>query len=100
MSDAPGHLRQPEREAWDELAARWPTGVAMPEGADFEAYLGQVARLRDAQQRIATDGMIVQDARGNAVAHPALAIERSAQSEIRTWGDRFDPTRAKRRART
>lgn len=99
MNSAPTHLREPERAAWDELAARWPTNVPMPEGADFEAYLGQVARLRDAQQRIAADGMIVQDARGNPVAHPALAIERSAQSEIRTWGDRFDPTRARRRAR-
>ena len=100
MSEAPDHLRDPERQAWDELATRWPPGVPMPEGADFEAYLGQTARLRDAQQRIATDGMIVQDARGNPIPHPALAIERSAQSEIRTWGDRFDPTRAKRRART
>jgi phage terminase small subunit len=99
MNEAPAHLRAPERQAWEELAGRWPAGVKMPEGADFEAYLGQVARLRDAQERIATDGMIVQDARGNPVAHPALAIERSAQSEIRTWGDRFDPAKVKRRVR-
>lgn len=99
MSEAPAHLAQPEAQAWEELAARWPVGVPMPEGAEFEAYLGQSARLREAQRAIAKDGLIVADVKGAPMPHPALEIERKAQGELRAWGDRFDPSRASRRRR-
>lgn len=99
MSETPTHLSSPEVDAWEELAARWPEGVPMPEGAEFEAWLGQVARLRAAQRAIAKDGLIVADTKGTPMPHPALEIERKAQTELRAWGDRFDPVRASRRRR-
>ncbi len=60
-------------------------------GPAFDAYCGQVAVLRDAQQRVANEGLIVQDPKGFPIPHPALAIVRAAQDEIRKWGDRFTP---------
>jgi hypothetical protein len=99
MSETPAHLSEPEAVAWGELAARWPDSVPMPEGAEFEAWLGQVARLRDAQRAIAADGLIVADPKGIPMPHPALEIERRAQIELRTWGDKFDPRKYARRAR-
>lgn len=99
MNDAPGHLAAPEQEAWREVAARWPNGVPMPDGPEFEAYLGQASRLRQAQQQLARDGLIVADPKGTPVPHPALDIERRAQAELRQWGDRFDPAKAARRRR-
>ena len=99
MSDVPAHLSEPEAQAWQELAGRWPDKVPMPEGAEFEAWLGQVARLREAQRALAKDGLIVADPKGIPMPHPALEIERRAQIELRTWGDKFDPRVIARRAR-
>ena len=45
--------------------------------------------MRDAQARIDAEGLIVADAKGNPIPHPAIALERAAQSEVRAWGDRF-----------
>lgn len=57
---------------------------------ELEAYAGQVVRLRDAQRRLAVEGSVVEDPKGFPIQHPALAIERAAQEELRKWGDRFD----------
>ena len=97
-SKPPTHLAAPEQTAWLELAARWPANVPMPSGPRFEAWLGQAARLRDAQQRLANDGLIISSPKGDPIPHPALGIEKQAQSELRSWGDEFDPDKAKRRA--
>lgn len=93
MSDAPAHLPPSHQQAWQELADRWPKSKPMPSGAEFEAWLGQVVILRDAQARIDQDGMIIADAKGNPMQHPAIAIATKAQAELRTWGKRFDPNR-------
>ncbi len=82
--EAPAHLAADVAAVWRELAPGSPS-----RGPDFEAYCVQVARLRDAQRRIGAEGMVVADAKGNPVPHPALAIERAAQAEIRAWGERF-----------
>ena len=76
----------PEAEAsiWVQLVA-----AGAEEGPELEAYVGQVARLRDAQRRIAAEGLIVQDPKGFPIPHPAIAIEKAAQVEIRSWGSRF-----------
>jgi len=42
-------------------------------------------RLREAQKKITTEGLVVADARENPVPHPALKIEKEAQAEIRRW---------------
>jgi len=50
-----------------------------------EAAAVQVARMRDARRRIEQEGEIVMDARDRPVQHPAIAIERAAQAELRRW---------------
>lgn len=49
----------------------------------LEAMAVQVARARDAQARIDAEGLVVAGSKGEPVPHPALAIERAAQAEIR-----------------
>lgn len=84
---APAHLPDDVRAVWVEMTADWEDPAA-PDPS-LEAYCGQVARLRDAQRRLASEGSVISDPRGHPIPHPALAIERAAQDEIRRWGDRF-----------
>jgi hypothetical protein len=41
--------------------------------------------MRDAQRRITAEGIVVADAKGNPCPHPALAVEKQAQGEVRAW---------------
>lgn len=89
MSDeAPSWLSEDARTVWAELSAASsdPLGLA---GPDFEAYCVQVGRMRDAQRRIDEEGLVVADEKGRPVPHPAIAIEKAAQAEVRAWGSRF-----------
>ena len=79
-----------------EVLAAYGVGSEWIDGPDLEAYCGQVSRLRDAQARIAEEGLIVADAKGVPMPHPALVIERQAQDEIRKWGSAFRPARGRR----
>lgn len=92
---APEHLSLAARAVWDATVGAHPTPDRIV-GPDLEAYCTQVARMRDAQARIDTEGLIVADAKGNPVPHPAIALERAAQAEVRAWGDRFKPPRRSR----
>lgn len=76
-----------------EILKGWPSGARKPDGAEFEAYCGTVARLRNAQARLEKDGEIISDPKGNAVPHPALLIEQRAAEQLRKWGRRFEPPR-------
>ena len=67
---------------WDELEGEVNERIG---SVGLEAFCGQVHRLREAQSRIAEEGMIVQDAKGNPMAHPAVAIEKQAQVEVKAW---------------
>lgn len=92
MPQAPEHLPDDVREVWLELVTAAGADASRIVGPDLEAYAGQVARLRDAQRRIAAEGQIIEDPRtGKPIPHPALEIERVAQVEIRTWGNHFRP---------
>ena len=80
------------------MRVRFSATVEVPENAPlsdverwlkFEAYCGAVARLRDAQRRIADEGAIVPDGKQNPVPHPALAIERQCMEQLRKWGSKF-----------
>ena len=79
-----------------EVLDAYGEGSDRIDGADLEAYAGQVATLREAQARIAKEGLIIADPKGNPIPHPAIAIERVAQDEIRKWGSRFKPDRRRR----
>lgn len=67
--------------------------AGLDDGPSLEAYAGQILRLRDAQARLATEGVIIADPKGNPIPHPALEIERKAQAEIRAWAERMSSTR-------
>ena len=84
VSDAPQHLSAAARAIWDEMVA---DGWRVAPG--FDAYCNQMAIERDAGGRIASEGIIVADAKGNPVPHPALEIQRKAQVEIRGWAGKF-----------
>lgn len=88
---APAHLTPAVAAVWSEVITAYGSDEIV--GPDLEAYCGQVAQLRDAQARIASDGLITADPKGNPIPHPAIAIERAAQDEIRKWGPRFTPPR-------
>lgn len=83
---APGHLPERIQAIWLSLVA----DGAIP-GPGFDAYCGQVAIERDCAARVAREGVITADAKGNPVPHPALEVQRKAQAEVRAWGDRFFP---------
>ena len=83
----PEHLSAEARSVWESVVA----GKPGCEGPDLEAYCVQVSRMRDAQTRIDREGLVVADAKGNPIPHPALAIEKAAQVEVRAWADRFRP---------
>ena len=55
----------------------------------MQALCTQIHRMRDAGRRISEEGLIVADARGNPTPHPAIAIEKGAQAEVRQWLQRF-----------
>lgn len=86
-SDAPPeHLPPAEAAIWAELVERAPN---LRPSVELEAFVGQVARLREAQRRIAAEGLIIADPKGYPIAHPAIEIEKRAQVEIRAWSGRF-----------
>lgn len=84
----PDHLDDHVAAVWRDVIARHddPGRIVGPE---LDAYCGQIALQRDARSRIAREGVIIDDGRGNPMPHPAIAIEAKAQSEIRLWGNRF-----------
>lgn len=88
MPDMPANLSSDAQEVWHEVvdAHHAPERIV---GPDLDAYCVQVARMRDAQARIDAEGLIVADEKGRPVPHPAVELERRAQTEVRAWGDRF-----------
>ncbi|OZF41896.1 P27 family phage terminase small subunit [Rhodococcus sp. 14-2470-1a] len=86
----PQHLSESAAAVWVYTVSRHnsPDDILGPE---LDAYCVVVARARDAAKRIDDEGAVVNDERGNAVEHPAFAIERKAQAAIKAWGDRFAP---------
>ena len=81
------------QEIRKEVLAAYGDGSDRIDGPDLEAFCGQVARLRDAQARLAAEGSIIADPKGVPIPQPAIAIERAAQDEIRKWGNAFKPRR-------
>jgi len=61
------------------------------EGPALEAYATTIARIRDARRRIDKEGLVVADEKGRPIPHPALAIEKMLNAEIRAWLARYQP---------
>lgn len=87
--DPPSHLSENVARAWVDVVTAYGPGAERIIGPDLEAYCGQLALLRDAQRRVAAEGMIVADVKGNPIPHPAVMVERAAQEELRKWGNTF-----------
>lgn len=85
---APDHLDTEAAKVWAEVIGQHHEPARII-GPDLEAYCGQVALLRDARARIASEGTIIEDERGRPTEHPAISLERLAQKEVREWGDKF-----------
>lgn len=81
--EVPAHLPDDVAVVYAEMLATYQPGP------DLESFAGQVARLRDAQQRISEEGLIVVDGKGVPIAHPALTVERQAQAEVRAWSGKL-----------
>ena len=71
----------------DDLLASAP-GRPARDRAAIVAFAGQVRRAEAARVRIDADGVVVEKANGDLMAHPAVEIERSASREIRGWVER------------
>jgi P27 family predicted phage terminase small subunit len=76
--ELPAHLEAIRRELQGQVAADIPP-------AAMEAICVQMHRMRTAQERISEEGIVVADPKGNPVPHPALAVEKQASAELRTW---------------
>lgn len=84
----PEHLSPVARDVWRDVIANCVNpDVLVPE--ELAAYCECVALERDATRRVVAEGTIVGDDKGRPIAHPAIAIARQAQQDIRAWGDRF-----------
>ena len=88
MPIVPAHLSDSARAVWVELTEQ---GVRPAPG--FDAYCNQISIERDAAARIAREGIIVSDPKGQPVPHPALDIQRKAQAEVRSWAGKFRTVR-------
>ncbi|MGQ3382966.1 terminase small subunit [Glutamicibacter sp. TV12E] len=86
----PERLPDNVKAVWDEIVASNDVAGTVDRQA-LEAFCYLVARMRQAQERIEEEGMVVRDARGKVQPHPALEVERKLAEQIRAWGDRFAP---------
>lgn len=89
---APDYLTEPVARVWEEVEAAFaPEAFERLNKQSLEAYCGQVATMREAQQRVDTEGIIIMSAKGDPLEHPAIDIAKRAQAEIRAWGTEFKP---------
>lgn len=82
----PPHLPELLIPIWEELMPQFRPKIG---AVGLEAVCVQVLRLRDAQDRIGREGLVVADPKGAPGPHPALAIESAASREISRWLEKF-----------
>lgn len=82
----PAHLESDLSEIWDESAKDFRLGIG---ATGLEAVCRLIQRARLASKRLTDEGIVVEDAKGNPIPHPALAIEKQVQSELRQWIIKF-----------
>jgi P27 family predicted phage terminase small subunit len=82
----PDHLPEHIKDLWVETQGQVYGSIG---AIGLEALCAQVHRMREARQRIDSEGMVVQDTKGAPVPHPAIAIEKQAGAEVRTWLSKF-----------
>ena len=88
---APPSLSEAAAEAWREVIAAHGPGADRIAGPLLEEYAQAIATARAARARVDTEGLIVADAKGSPVPHPALSVEAKALDTIRRLAPRFAP---------
>lgn len=85
---APDHLSDEAQEVWDSVIAE-ASNPAYIAADELAAYCNAVVLERDCARRVREEGTIVADERGRPIAHPAIAVGRQAQQDIKGWGEKF-----------
>lgn len=84
----PDHLTGVAASVWRTIVEDSDTpNLLNPE--ELGAYCELVALEREASARVREEGSVVSDEKGRPVPHPAIAVARQAQQDIKGWGDRF-----------
>lgn len=87
----PESLEEDAAQVWCDTLEAYGAGAAKVAGPLLEEYCQAVAIARRARKRVDDEQIIVGDAKGSPIAHPAIAIERRAMETIRRLEDRFKP---------
>jgi P27 family predicted phage terminase small subunit len=92
--DAPAHMSDRARAAWDELVPLLvPVGLLdRADAPALEAMCCAVAQWREANDVLQAEGLFVASPNGYRVAHPAIAVANKAAAEYRSWCARFGLT--------
>lgn len=90
--NAPDYLPDDVKTVWEQVEAGFSKAAFQRlNKQNLEAYCTQVATMREAQTRVNNEGIIIADAKGDPIEHPAIGIVKRAQAEIRAWGTEFKP---------
>lgn len=87
----PQHLSDAAAEAWEQVVTAAGTTIVPGDAPLLEEYAQAIATARAARDRVNAEGLIVADARGEAVPHPALTVEAKALDTIRRLAPHFAP---------
>lgn len=87
----PQHLSDAAAEAWEQVVTAAGATIGPADAPLLEEYAQAIATARAARDRVNAEGLIVADARGEAVPHPALTVEAKALDTIRRLAPHFAP---------
>lgn len=93
--EAPGWLPAEARDEWNRVVPEMDRLGLLKriDGAALTSYCMAWARLVEASQIVAAEGMVLHDDKqGKAQRHPALLTAEAASKEIRAWAQEFGLT--------
>lgn len=97
IPEPPATLSQEARGIWEEVCELHGSHARMIVGPLLEEFCEAVAVLRDANRRVAEEGLVVSDPKGMPIDHPALKIAGQAQRTVERLASRFAPPVDRRR---
>jgi P27 family predicted phage terminase small subunit len=77
---APVQLSAESKGIWQKIVREWELDT--PALLILETALGALDRIRQAEEMIRKDGIVIADARGNRKKHPAVAVEKDAKASL------------------
>jgi P27 family predicted phage terminase small subunit len=94
----PERLAEPVAAVWREVVEQ--NGIlGAVDTTSLEAYCTLIVRWREAAEKVAEEGLVVDGGRKGAVVHPALAAERQLAEQVRQWAPLFKRSAAAKRRR-